>query len=180
VRLRRVRVAGVDRTVPVCFGPRAIRLRGVQASSGINRRREPPRPAIASQLASPTRCPIVFRPRHGLQAFPSLCRVRAERRGQNPRAFNQIGTRPPGRWGNAGKSTAPAPQSKPVTPASRLGRKVAPSVASGLGKRILAAGPARDRLYSYRGRICEPDLKSLLGLVRGRGHRLIPRHPRAA
>ena len=28
--------------------------------------------------------------------------------------------------------------------------------------------------------LCEPDVKSLLGLVRGRGHRLIPRHPPAA
>jgi hypothetical protein len=55
------------------------------------------------------------------------------------------------------------PQSKPVTPASRLVAQVAPSVASGLGPRILAAGPARDRLYSYRGRLCEPDLKACSG-----------------
>jgi hypothetical protein len=50
-----------------------------------------------------------------------------------------------------------------------------PLVASGLGLKILAAGPARLRLYSCCGRLCEPDLKGLLGLVRGRGHRLIHR-----
>ena len=77
------------------------------------------------------------------QAFPSLWWVRADgKRGQNPRAFNQVGTRPPGRWGNAHRSRAPAPQSKPVTPASRLVAQDAPLVASGLGLRILAAGPA--------------------------------------
>jgi hypothetical protein len=54
-------------------------------------------------------------------------------------------------------------------------RRSAPSVASGLGRRILAAGPAYYRHYSYRRRLCESDLKSLLGLVRGRRHRLIPR-----
>jgi hypothetical protein len=36
--------------------------------------------------------------------------------GQNPRAVNQFGTRPPGWWDNVDRSTAPAPQSKPVTP----------------------------------------------------------------
>ena len=96
-------------------------------------------------------------------------------RGLEPPRVNQVGTRPPGRWGNADRSTAPAPQSKPVTPASRLVAQVAPLVASGLGLRILAAGPAHLRLYSRCGRLCEPGLKSLLGLVRGRGHRLIRR-----
>jgi hypothetical protein len=86
VRLRQVRVAGVARTVLVCFGPGAIPSPGVQASSGIDCRREPQRSAIASQLATPTRCPIVFRPLHGLQAFPSLCSVRAEGRGSRARS----------------------------------------------------------------------------------------------
>ena len=40
--------------------------------------------------------------------------------GKNPRAFSQIETRPPGRWSNARRTGTPAPQSKPVTPASRL------------------------------------------------------------
>jgi hypothetical protein len=46
----------------------------------------------------------------------------------------------------------PAPQSKPVTLASRLVARIAPLVAFGLGLRILAAGPAVLRQYSYRGR----------------------------
>jgi hypothetical protein len=47
------------------------------------------------------------------------------------------------RWGSALRSKAPGPQSKPVTRASRLVAHVAPSVAFGLGLRILAARPAR-------------------------------------
>ena len=39
---------------------------------------------------------------------------------------------PPGRWDNAGRSTSPAPQSKPVTLASRLVARIAPLVAFGL------------------------------------------------
>jgi hypothetical protein len=50
---------------------------------------------------------------------PSVASARKEE-GENPRAFNQLETRPPGRWGNAGRSGTPTPQSKPVTPASRL------------------------------------------------------------
>jgi hypothetical protein len=101
-------------------------------SSGVDRRREPPRSAIASQRASPTRWRVLFCPRHGSQAFPSLCWARAEGRGLEPRASNEIGTRPPGRGGNACRSTAPAPQSKPVTHASRLVAQIAPLVAFGL------------------------------------------------
>jgi hypothetical protein len=134
VRLRQVGVAGLARTEWVCFGPGAIRSPGVQASSGINCRRQPQRPAVVSQLASPARCRIVFRLLHDLQAFSSLYHgvVRKEE-GQNPGAFNRIGTRPPGRWGNARRSTGPAPQSKPVTHASRLVAQVAPWWHSGLG-----------------------------------------------
>jgi hypothetical protein len=79
--------------------------------------------------------------------------LRAEGRGLEPSAFNQIGTKPPGRWGNARRGTAPAPQSKPVTPASRL---VAHSAVGGirLGLSVMAAGPARVPHYSYCGRLC--------------------------
>src|ERR1019366_6540848 len=56
--------------------------------------------------------------------------------------------------GNAGRSTAPVPQSKPVARASRLVAQIAPLVASGLGPRILAAGPAPVRLYTHYGRLC--------------------------
>lgn len=170
IRSRQVRVAGVARTVRVWVGPGAIRWPGVQASSGVDCRRKPPRPAIASQLATPTRCRIVSGLRHGRQALPSLWWVRAKRkRGQNPRAFNNVGTQPPGRRVNAHRITAPAPQSKPVTPTSRLVAQTTPLVAYGLGLRILAAGPARLRPYSCCGRLCEPDQKGLLRVRAGGG-----------
>ena len=92
------------------------------------------------------------------------------KRGQNPRAFNHVGTQPPSRWVNAHRSTAPAPQSKPVTPASRLVAQTTPLVAYGLGLRIVAAGPARLRPYSCCGRLCEPEQKGLLR-VRAEGGR---------
>src|SRR5260370_15329057 len=82
-----------------------------------------------------------------------LAGPRGKEEGENPRAVDQIGARSPGRWGDAFRSTAPAPQSKPVTHTSRLVALVAPSVASELGLSILAAGPARDSHYSYRERL---------------------------
>ena len=142
VRLRQVRVAGVARTVRVCSGPGAIRSQGAQTASGLNCRREPPRPAIASQLAAPTRCQIMFRPRHDAQAFPSLYMGSRGRRGLEPPSVHQGRDEPPGRWDNADRTPAPALQTKPVTPASRLVAQEAPLVASKLRPRILAAGPA--------------------------------------
>ena len=54
--------------------------------------------------------------------------------------------------------------------------QVAPSVASGLGPRILAAGPAHVRQYSDRGPLCEADPKRF-DRARPRAHRPIPRQP---
>lgn len=148
VRSRQMRVAGIARTEWVCLGPGAVRWPRVQASFDIDRWRGPPRATITSQLASPA-CGQVMSPQgHGLQAFPSLYRVRTQGRGARPPARSINWTRPPGRWSDAGRSTAPAPQSKPVAHASRLVAQGAPSVALGLGVRILAAGPAHVRLYS--------------------------------
>ena len=76
---------------------------------------------------------------------------RGRERARTPRALNRVKTKPPCRWGNADRSPAPAPQSKPVTPASRLVARSAPLVAFGLGPRILATGPATYRHYSYCG-----------------------------
>ena len=56
----------------VCLGPAAILSPSVQTPPGVNCRRSPPRPAIARQLASPTRCLIGLRPRCHVRAFPSL------------------------------------------------------------------------------------------------------------
>jgi len=131
-------------------------------------RRDPRSPVNSPRLRAARLCSVrvmLSRP-----SRPSIESARKEE-GENPRAFNQLGTRPPSRCGDARRSTAPAPQSKPVTHASRLVAHIAPSVASGLGLRILAAEPAAYRLYSDRGHLCEPTPKSLLGLVRGRGVR---------
>ena len=131
-------------------GPGAVRSPTVDVSPGVTL---PARAAAArdrESLGSPPYCPIVFSPCRHLQAFPSLHCGRAEGRGPRPRAL--IGTKPPGRSDNADRSPAPAPQSKPVTPASRLVAQETPLVASGLGLRILAAGPATYRQYSYRQR----------------------------
>ena len=52
--------------VIIARGPRG------KPSLDIDCRGHPPRPAIASQLAAPTRRPTLFYPRHRLHAFPSL------------------------------------------------------------------------------------------------------------
>jgi hypothetical protein len=120
VRSRQVPVAGIARTDRVRHAPDIARCPSGQASLGSDHRGNPPRPAIASQLSAPTRSPIVVCPRHRLHAFPPLCEIARKEEGENPGAFNQIGTRPPGRWGNARRANTPAPQSKPVAHASRL------------------------------------------------------------
>ena len=89
VRSRQVRVAGIARTDRVCLAPGTERWPRVQASLGIDRRGNPPRPAITNQLAPPTRRPIVFRPHHRLTpSHPSVEDTRKEE-GENPR--DQIG-----------------------------------------------------------------------------------------
>jgi len=177
----RSRVAEIARTQRVCRGGGAVRRPRVQASSSIERRRQPARPTITGQLASPACRHVVSPQSHRLQASrpsilqasrPSIESARKEE-GENPRVFNQLRTRPPSRWGDARGSTAPAPQSKPVTHASRLVAQIAPSVAAGLGLRILAAGPATYRLYSYRRHLCEPTPRVCSG-HRPVSHRLVP------
>jgi hypothetical protein len=63
---------------------------------------------------------------------------------------------------------------KPVAHASRLVAQVAPSVAFGLGVRILAAGPARVRLYSDFRRYVQRS-SNLRELIGGSRHWLIRR-----
>ena len=151
MRLHQVPGPELARTVRIGAGPGPVRSPTVDASPGVNCRLEPPRSAIASQLGSPPYCPIVFSPCRHLRAFPSLHWDSAEgKRARDPARL--IERKPPGRWDNADRSPAPAPQSKPVTPASRLMAQETPLVASGLGLRILAAGPATYRQYSYRQR----------------------------
>ena len=123
------------------------------------RRREPRSRLSSPRLLAAQSCLLdvmVLRP-----SVP-LAHPRGKEEGENPRAVGQIGARSPGRWGGALRSTAPAPQSKPVTHASRLVALVAPSVASGLGLSILAAGPARDSHYSYRERLCAQPSKAIV------------------
>ena len=110
VRSRQVRVVRIAWTDRIRLGPGTARRPRVRASLGIDRRGNPPRPAITSQLAAPTRRPILLRPRHHLHAFPSLCRNHAQRkRARTPRALNRIGTGHQGRWVTpAEQDTGPA------------------------------------------------------------------------
>lgn len=101
----------------------------------------------------------------------------ARKRARTPARSITFGTRPPGRCGNAiGHYTGPAV--KTSNPRLSPCGAVAPSVASGLGGRILAAGPARVRLYSYSSvYVNDARISSLgLGSSAGRRHRLIPSH----
>jgi hypothetical protein len=69
-------------------------------------------------------------------------------RRQPARSDNSPG-RNPGIGANAAEAPHRPPQSEPVIQTSRLVAQIAPSVAFGLGLRILAAGPANSRHYSY-------------------------------
>jgi hypothetical protein len=106
---------------------------------------------------------------------PSRPSIGVERKdeGKDPGAFKSDSNASTEPVGNARWSTTPAPQSKPVAHASRLVARGAPSVAFGLGLRILAAGPARIRLYSDRGRLCDPDAK-VFWTVEHSANRIIP------
>jgi len=84
VNSRQVRVAGIARSEPVCLDRGTVRSPALLASLSVDCRGDPARSAIARQLASPARGPVVFGMRHGRQAFSSLCRVRAGGRGQKP------------------------------------------------------------------------------------------------
>ena len=167
VRSRQVGVAGVARTVWVCFVPGASRSPGVQASSGFNRRRQSQRPAIVCQLATPTRCRIVFSPLHGHQTFPSLSGSREKSTRTRERSDTL------GRGHRAGGVTPVEVRTGPAVKTSnpRLSPRGARSAVGGIRARAEnpAAGPAVHRLYSYRGRLHEPDPNNLLGLVHGRG-----------
>lgn len=121
------------------------------------------------------RCPITFRaafwsPR---LSVPRLA-ARASKRGRTHARSIRSG-RSHYRRDNARTRTAPAPQPRPVTHTSRLAAQVC---ANG---DIKASAENPDRRTSVlptlllsRAAMCI-RLKSLLGLVRGCGHRLIPR-----
>jgi len=112
-------------------------------------------------------CRQVLSPQgHRLQAFPSLYRARAQGRGRETPARSislgrghRAGGRRPWKY-----RTGPAVKtSNPRLSPRDAGRAVG-------GIRAWAENPGRRashlRLYSYSGRLCEPDHKSLLG----RGH----------
>ena len=170
--------------------------RPLAGCSGVVGHRLPPR-AAAIRDREPTRHAYALPNRVRFASWSSSLPVplvgpRGKEQGVDPRAFNQVGTQPPGRWGNARRSTTPAPQSKPVTAASRLVAQEAPLVAFGLGLRILAAGPAVFDCSPFAGGCVSqssivrlaaarrlkthlPILFSLSGHIRGHGHRLIHR-----
>ena len=142
---------------------------------GIDRRRDPVHDAIAAELASLAHWGVAGPARHGFKPSRPSVGSAPKDEGENPRAVTQITTQPSGRWDNAGRSTAPAPQSKPVTVAYRL---VAQRYAIG-GNWASAENPGR-RASVYdstpiAGVYVNQTSKGLLRLVRGRGHRLISR-----
>jgi len=149
VRLPQVRVA-VAWASRACVGLDAVRSAGVQASLRVDREQQPASAALTIELASPARRQVLSPRRHGHAPFVPLLRPPGRQRARTPEAVNQIEARSPGRWDDARRSTAPAPQSKPVAQASRLVAQTAPSVAHEPGLRILAAGPALSTLLRSR------------------------------
>ena len=163
-----MRVAGIARTDCVRLGPRAAPLAraqarwpGAKASLGIDYRRDPPPPSLTSHLATPTTRPILFSARHGLFKPSHILGWTHAAGGQEPPRGQSAG-----RAHRAGEMTSVeaslAPQSKPVTQASRLVARGAPSVASRLGPGILTAERAQIRLYSQHGHLCAPDPKNVV------------------
>jgi hypothetical protein len=142
--------------------------RALAACSGVGGHRSPRKP-VAPRDHEPTHrayAPpnsVVSASRSYAPSRPSVGDRAQGKRARNPSAFNQIGTRPPGRWGNA-RTAQQTPQSKPVTHASRLVAQSAPSVAFGLGMRILAAGPAQLPTVLQWRRLRARSSESLLGL----------------
>jgi hypothetical protein len=153
-----VPVAGIVWAEWVCLGLGTEGRPRVQASLRIDGRGDPPGPVITSKLPPSTRRPIRFCPCHLFTPL-SLCLSARREEGNKPRAFSQIGTRPPGRWGNARRANT-GPAVKTSNPDLTPRDADAPSVAFGLGVRILAAGPAHLRLYSHPRHFVNADLKS--------------------
>jgi hypothetical protein len=148
--------AGLARTDQVCFGPGADRSPGVQTSQGIDRLRELPGSRIATQLASPARCPVVLRPRHGSGLPVPLLGPHGGKRGsrtpsvQRNRAaiFGPVG----GPWRSPPTGPAVETGNPHLSPRGTGSRRW---WHSGLGPGVLAAGPATYRQYSYRWRLCK-------------------------
>lgn len=99
-------------------------------------------------------------------AFPSLYWWRTEGEGKHSRAFNHVETKPPGRWDIAGRNTAPAPQSEPVTPAPRLVTRRRRRWPLGLGRELRPQGQPPHLPYSYRER-CARQPQTCDGRARG-------------
>jgi hypothetical protein len=118
MRSGQVRIAGVARTSRAYFGPGAVHLPGVEFALSIDCRQEPARAAVTIGLTSPASRPVLSPRRHGLTPFhSSVGGAQRRTRARTPRPVHRIGTRPPGRWGDARRRTAaPAPQAKSQSP----------------------------------------------------------------
>ena len=82
-------VAGIARTELACAGPASAASIGIQALSGIDRRREPAADSIVSQFAALARYVVAFGAGHGHQP-PALGWIRAAGRGQMPSARSHM------------------------------------------------------------------------------------------
>jgi hypothetical protein len=151
VRLRQIGMPGVARTMGVSRGLSTGRPARRSDAVGIDGLPDRPRFTIAIGLAALARRQLLLGPRHRCLRLPVPRLGPRGKKRLSPRAFNAT-ERGHRAGGNARRGTAPTPQSKPVTHASRLVAHGAPSVAVGLRSRVLAAGPARVPQYSDRTR----------------------------
>ena len=108
-----------------------------------------------------------------VRSFPSLWWVAAKGRGLEPRAFDELGPRPPGRWvGPWGRPhTDPAVKTgNPSLPPRGAENRAVGAFRLGPGSWPQGQPPIDSTPVSGYVR---PDLDISVGLVRGRGHPLI-------
>jgi hypothetical protein len=133
VHSRQIPVAGIAQIERICPDQGKARSPALQASLGVNRRRDPPRSTIVRQLASPARGPVVFCMRHGRQAFSSSVGSERGARARTPRR-QSVGDASTKVVANACRS-----------PIHRLSTLAAETVFVDGGRAPSSIGPRRDR-----------------------------------
>ena len=154
VRPCEVVVAGIARTELACAGRGSIPSLGIQGPSGIDRRRQPAADAIATNLAALARCVVAFVLVMVLN-LPSLIGFARQVEGSAQRAIRHHGRRCREPAGDVRRSRCTGPAVATSGPRSPPRSAFAPSVAFGLGLRMLAAGPAHLLTVLRSRRLCE-------------------------